>query len=173
MRFMNRDFGYSQRPWLRHYRVSPDIEVPTKTVLDAYWAYIRRFPRTPALRYFDYSIDYAEFNHQVNCFTAMLAVRGVGPGDRVALSLQNDPEFAIALLGAWMRGAIVVPLNPMFRQKGLEYHLRDAGARTWIVLNELATEEARAAAAAAGVEHVITTEELADLLKEHYPTYVM
>jgi long-chain acyl-CoA synthetase len=57
----------------------------------------------------------------------------------------------------------------MFRQKELEYHLRDSGARLWLALDTLATPEARAAAGSAGVEHVLATGELPGLLGGHAP----
>ncbi len=160
---------YGQKPWLRHYRVSPEVPVPSFTVLDAFENHARRAPEAPALRYFDATVTFAELNHRAECFASLLAALGIQPLDRVALSLQNDPEFAIAQLGAWKRGAIVVPLNPMFRQKELEYHLRDSGARLWLALDELASTEARAAAGNAGVEHLIPVSELPGLLARHAP----
>ena len=143
--------------------------MPEITVLDAFYSHARRTPLSPALHYFDSSLNFADLNWQAGCFAALLAVRGVARGDRVAVSLQNDPEFAVAQLGTWMLGGILVPLNPMFRQQELEFHLRDAGARVWLALDELATPEARAAADRAGVECVITSTELPGLLKEHIP----
>ena len=126
----------------------PNCPVPQGTVLDAFEAHARSAPESPSLRYFDDTITFGELNDRAERFAALLTARGIGKGERVALSLQNDPEFAVALLGAWKRGAVVVPLNPMFRQKKIEYHLRDSGARVWIALEELATPEHRAAAAA-------------------------
>src|SRR5215467_2972837 len=141
---------YSRKPWLQHYRVPAELPQPSRTVLDVFEEHARGAPQAPAIRYLDETISFACVEDQAQRFAAMLAARGIGKGDRVALSLQNDPEFAIAELGAWKRGAIVVPLNPMFRQKELEYHLRDSGARAWLALDELATPEHRAAAAGAG-----------------------
>jgi long-chain acyl-CoA synthetase len=42
-----------------------------------------------------------------------LAADGIGPGDRVAITLPNGWRFAVALLGALGTGATVTPLNPM------------------------------------------------------------
>ncbi len=77
----------------------------------------------------------------------------------MALSLQNNPQFAVAQYGAWKRGAVVVPLNPMFREKELRYHLQDSGARVWVALDSLATQEARRAVASSPVERVVLTSE--------------
>ena len=160
---------YAHKPWLQHYRVAAELPVPAHTVLDAFEAHADRAPGAPAIRHFDDTITFGDLNDRAERFAALVAGLGVGKGDRVALSLQNDPEFAIAQLGAWKRGAVVVPLNPMFRQKEIEYHLRDSGARVWIPLDELATPEHRAAAAGAGVERVITRSELPELLAQRAP----
>ena len=42
-----------------------------------------------------------------------LAADGIGPGDRVAITLPNGWRFAVALLGALGTGATVTPLNPL------------------------------------------------------------
>ncbi|WP_254629374.1 AMP-binding protein, partial [Micrococcus sp. GbtcB5] len=55
--------------------------------------------------------------------------RGVGPGDRVTVMLPNAPAF-VAVYEAHMRlGAVMVPLNPLFTARELEYCLEDSGAR--------------------------------------------
>src|SRR5262245_8118161 len=98
-------------------------------------------------------------------FAALLAEWGIGKGDRVAISLQNDPPFAIVQLGTWKRGAILVPLNPMFKEKEIAYHLTDSGARVWITADSVYVELARGL----GVERVIHTAELTDLLAGQSP----
>ncbi len=160
---------YARKPWLQHYRVPSASPLPTRSVLDAFEAHAASAPAAPAIHHLDDTISLSALNHQADRFASLLAERGIGKGDRIALSLQNDPEFAVAELGGWKRGVIIVPLNPMFRQKELEYHLRDSGARLWLALDSLATPETRAAATAAGVEHIILTSELADLLTQHDP----
>ena len=41
------------------------------------------------------------------------------PGDRIAMYLQNVPQVLIAVLAAWKCGAVVVPCNPMLREREL------------------------------------------------------
>ncbi|HUQ93405.1 MAG TPA: AMP-binding protein [Bryobacteraceae bacterium] len=157
---------YSQKPWLRHYPVDEELPIPRITVLDCFEKRAGEAPDAPAIHHFDDTISFGEFEDRAERFASLLSRCGFVSGDRVALSLQNDPEFVIAVLGAWKRGGIVVPLNPMFRRKELEYHLADCGARVWIVLDSLATAENRDAAAAAGVQHVFTVQEFAGVLAQ-------
>jgi acetyl-CoA synthetase len=59
----------------------------------------------------------------------VLAARGVGPGDRVAVLMPQRPETALAHLAIYKRGAIAVPLTVLFRHDALQYRLEDSGAR--------------------------------------------
>src|SRR4051794_10648120 len=92
---------YSARPWLAHYNVPPELPVPGDSLIDAFEATVQRDPGAPAIYYFDRVISFGRLNQQASRFAAILAHRGVGRGDRIALAFQNDPQFAIAQLGAW------------------------------------------------------------------------
>ncbi len=46
---------------------------------------------------------------------AVLSDRGVRPGDRVAIVLRTEPAFLDAFFGAWLAGAVPVPLYPPVR----------------------------------------------------------
>src|SRR5437660_1204904 len=151
---------YSSRPWLTQYRSPAELAVPEWSMIDAFERTASRSPGAPAIHYFGETISFGQLDEMASRFAALLARWGVGKGDRVAVSLQNDPEFAVAELGAWKRGAILVPLNPMFKEKEIAYHLDDSGARVWIALDSAYAELALASA----VERVITARELMDIL---------
>ena len=53
-----------------------------------------------------------------------LAGRGVRPGDRVAIVLRTGPEFLDAFFGAWLAGAVPVPLYPPVRLGRLDEYAR-------------------------------------------------
>jgi long-chain acyl-CoA synthetase len=150
---------YAQKPWLAHYRVPHTLPLPSHTILDALESNARSRPQTIAIQYFDSTISYAELDHLASCFASLLAARGVSRGDRVALSLQNNPQFAIAQYGAWKRGAAIVPLSPMYKEEELAYQLTDSGAKVWVGLDSLFAASARPALEQAGVRHVFTTNE--------------
>jgi long-chain acyl-CoA synthetase len=80
-------------------------------------ATVRRAPDAPATHYRDATLTHRELDERSDAVAAVLAQRGVARGDRVALSLQNVPEFVIATLAAWKAGAIVVPISPMFKER--------------------------------------------------------
>jgi long-chain acyl-CoA synthetase len=54
---------------------------------------------------------------------------GVSPGDRVAISMRNTPEWALAFMAVTSIGAIAVALNALWQSDELEYCLDDCGAK--------------------------------------------
>jgi len=57
-----------------------------------------------------------------------LAVRGVGPGDRVAMLLGNRNEFVITLFAIARLGGIAVPISTREQTPGLAFMLNDCSA---------------------------------------------
>src|SRR5207237_9731083 len=66
-----------------------------------------------------------------------LPSRGIRAGDRVAICLENCPQFAIAYYGALRAGAIVVCLNPMHKAVELQHEFQDSGARVLVTSDQL------------------------------------
>ena len=54
---------------------------------------------------------------------------GVRPGDRVAISMRNSPEWMLAFCAATSVGAVVVAMNSLWTADEMEYGLVDSGAR--------------------------------------------
>ncbi|WPD18562.1 AMP-binding protein [Thermaerobacter composti] len=154
--------AYAARPWLKLYPdgVPADLPAPRQSAIGQFRATARRVGQRPAIHYFDRTVSFAELDRLSSALATALRDLGVGRGDRVALYLQNVPQFWITLLAAWKAGAIAVPLNPMFKESELEYHLNDSGASVLVSLESLYEEVARGALGRTGVRHVITTSEL-------------
>lgn len=57
------------------------------------------------------SYSYSEFGHALRRFAAGLSARGIGPGDRLLIHLENCPEALIAWLGCAYLGAVPVTTN--------------------------------------------------------------
>lgn len=53
-------------------------------------------------------------------------------GDRVAISMRNSAEWCVAFLGITCLGAVVTPLNSLWKSEELRYGLRDSGAKVLI-----------------------------------------
>ncbi|QES53957.1 acyl-CoA synthetase [Streptomyces venezuelae] len=120
---------YEARPWLGLLAPAQRAPVaPPPTVLHAFRDAVARAPERTALAYFDGRIRYAEADALSDSVAGHLAARGIRRGDRVAVMLQNTPHFVLAVLAAWKAGAVVVPLNPMYKAGEVGHILRDSGA---------------------------------------------
>jgi long-chain acyl-CoA synthetase len=119
------------RPWISLYRDmnAHPVDGGSLTVLDLF----RAVPRdAPAIRYFDATLDYAEVDRLSDALAGWLAARGVKKGDRIAVILQNTPHFIIATVATWKLSAVVVSLNPMYRQRELDRLFTDCAPRAII-----------------------------------------
>jgi len=88
----------------------------------------RRNPGHDALVLGDQRLTYAQLDAAANQVAGALAARGVGRGDRVALSCPNLPYFPIVYYGTLKAGATIVPLNVLLTEREIAYHLKDSGA---------------------------------------------
>lgn len=131
------------KPWLREYPawMPAELALPTASLIDVWERTVASRGDRPAVLHFDEAISFAEIDERASRFAAWLEDVGVAKGDRVALTLQNDPEFLVAQYGAWKRGCVVVPLSPMFKRKEIDFHLADSGARVWVVRDEILAAE--------------------------------
>jgi long-chain acyl-CoA synthetase len=58
-----------------------------------------------------YATSYAELASSTGRFSAELAFRGIGPGERVVIWGENSAEWIAAFFGCLLRGVIAVPLD--------------------------------------------------------------
>ena len=126
------------------------------------WA--RRQPDKVAVVFYGSTLSYGELDRLSDRYAALLASHGVKPGDRVAVMLGNCPQFYVAFYGCLKLGAVHVPVNPLFKKVELVYELNDSGARTLLVIDQLA-ELALEALPDTPVERVFVTS-FAEMLPE-------
>lgn len=74
-------------------------------------------------------ISYGMLWRDAKAFAATLQDAGIARGDRVAIVLPNCPEAAAAQHGAWLAGAVAVPLNFQARSRDFRPWLEHCGAR--------------------------------------------
>lgn len=75
----------------------------------------------------DRTWTYREFRADVLALAAGLLRLGVGKGDRVGLWAPNRPEWVVTQYATAEIGAILVNLNPAYRQNELDYALTQSG----------------------------------------------
>lgn len=88
-----------------------------------------RYPNKAATVFYDSILTYAELKRDAERLAGFLQREcGVERGDRVALYMQNSPQFVIGFYAILRADAMVVPINPMNTSSELAYMLRDSGA---------------------------------------------
>ncbi|MEI2810258.1 MAG: long-chain fatty acid--CoA ligase [Nocardioides sp.] len=91
----------------------------------------RKYPTRDAVVLGETRLTYAQVNAAANQVANLLTSRGIGRGDRVALTCPNIPYFPIVYYGILKAGAVVVPLNVLLKGREVAYHLADSQATAY------------------------------------------
>ncbi|MEE4203054.1 MAG: class I adenylate-forming enzyme family protein [Halieaceae bacterium] len=78
------------------------------------------------LVYADERWTYAEAARDIAAFAAWLVEQGIGPGDRIAISMRNYPEWMLAHWAINSIGAVVVGMNAWWVADEMAYALNDS-----------------------------------------------
>jgi acyl-CoA synthetase (AMP-forming)/AMP-acid ligase II len=93
----------------------------------------RSFPDRVAWIWDGRTRSYGESDRRADALAGALTERGIGPGDRVAILMDNRPEIVETMFGCWKAGLAVAPLNARFTASEIVFHVEDAGARVVVV----------------------------------------
>ena len=91
-----------------------------------------RRPEHPAIRFLERTITYAELNRQVDRLSHGLVRAGLRPRDICVLMMPNSIDWAIVYYALAKVGALVLPVNFLYRVGELEHIFKDSGARAFI-----------------------------------------
>ena len=86
----------------------------------------RHRPDHLAVVFGQHRVGYGDFDRSTNRVANAFAGLGVAKGERIATFLSNSLELLEVYWAAAKIGAVVVPLSPLLRGKGLSTLLRDA-----------------------------------------------
>jgi len=121
-------------------------------------------PDRTAVRLDDQALRYRDLNELSARAAAWLLRRGITAGDRVGLMAPNTPEFLTLYYGILRAGAVVVPMNPQFKSREVDYYLSDSAASLALAWHGVADEAAKGAASAGTDLVVIEPSDLAATL---------
>jgi fatty-acyl-CoA synthase len=149
-------------PHLAHWprRLPRELAVPATPLHFNLQVSAARWPGKPACLFLGRTLTYAQLDRQSTAIAAWLGAQGVAKGDRVALFLQNCPQFLVAFYGAMKAGAVVVPVNPMNRADEFGHYITDPATKVVICAADLAPIVGQANAAlppAERLHHVLVT----------------
>lgn len=97
------------------------------------WLSTAAFADRTYLVYEDERLTYAEAHAQVNSVAAWLFEQGVRPGDRVALSMRNYPEWLLIYWACISVGVAVVGMNAWWTAEEMAYALKDSEPKVLFV----------------------------------------
>jgi fatty-acyl-CoA synthase len=110
------------------------------------------------LRFGDQQVTYREANATANRYASVLAARGVGRGDVVAIMLRNSPNAVLAMLAAVKCGAIAGMLNYHQRGEVLAHSLGLLNVKVLVAETDLVS--AVTESGGAGATEALTIEDL-------------
>lgn len=82
-----------------------------------------------ALDYFGEKISFRKLNSMIDSVSSQLNIE---KGDIVIIPMQNIPQFVISEFAVWKKGGIVLPVNPSYSERELNFIIEDSGAKLMI-----------------------------------------
>ncbi|MFC1500247.1 long-chain fatty acid--CoA ligase [Candidatus Zixiibacteriota bacterium] len=125
--------------WLENYELGVPREFTDAdgTLNTMFSDTVAKYPESRSAIFYGRNFTFAEMGDMTARMTAKLRGLGVENGDRVAIILANLPHYIPAHFGVLGAGATVVPNNPLYTDKELEFQLKDSGAKVVIALDLL------------------------------------
>ncbi len=127
------------------------------------------YPDVPAVRHDDQVLSFAALDDAAARVAGVLRSRGVGEGDRVGIMLPNVAAFPALYYGVLRAGGVVVPMNPLLKEREVEYYLADSGAGLVFCWHEVADEVARGAKASGAQAQPVAPGDFEELLADAKP----
>jgi long-chain acyl-CoA synthetase len=89
-------------------------------------------PNKPAIIFDGRALSYMELDREAQRRALTLIAAGVGPGDRVALHMDNGSELAVSYFACFYAGAVAVPVNTRMKGPEIEYVLAHSSASIYV-----------------------------------------
>ena len=128
-----------QKPWLKFYPkdVPPNIDYPVVPLQNFLSDSAKKHGSRIAVNFEGKKITYEELNDLANQFANGLISLGIGRGSKVAIILPNVPQFVFCFYGALKVGATIVPCNPLYKERELEFQLSDSESEAIVILDNV------------------------------------
>ena len=120
-------------------RLPRELAIPETTLYFNLEVAAARFPDKAAYLFFGRALSFKALRQQAEGVAGWLQSVGVKAGDRVAIYMQNCPQYAAAFYGILRANAIVVPVNPMNRAEEFKHYITDPQTRVVICTADLAS----------------------------------
>ncbi|TQO38585.1 acyl-CoA synthetase (AMP-forming)/AMP-acid ligase II [Arenibacter algicola] len=116
------------------------IQAPQRLLGDGLINSAHRYPTKTAIIVKNTTYTYGQLNTDAMKLAHALIERGIEPGDRVAIYMENSWACAVSIFGASLAGAVFLVVNPQTKANKLQYILNDSGAKALIANIKLQRE---------------------------------
>jgi len=116
---------------------------------------ISRYSRRKAVVLGREKINYSELYEYINRVSSGIVGLGIEEGDKVGILLKNSIEFIVSYFAILKAGAIVVPINYMFKEEEIKYILENSECCTVISSSEFISTIKRLRLRLDKLKHVI------------------
>ncbi len=125
-------------------RLARTVTLPETSLWHNLEVSARRYPTKAATLYFGRAKTYETLHAEAQALAGWLRAQGVRRGDRVALFMQNCPQYLVAYHAILRADAVVVPVNAMNKAEEFGHYIVDPGTKVVICGAELAAVVASA-----------------------------
>lgn len=131
----------TDRPWLADYAKGVNWDIPTDTyrnALELVEATFQNFAAGPAQENLGYTMRYSEVERLSRELATFFQVKGLKPGDTLAIQMPNVLQYLVTLFAGIRAGLRMVNINPLYTPAEMRGPLRDSGAKAIVILANFA-----------------------------------
>lgn len=131
--------NYLDRPWLKNMDplVPRDVQLPEIPVYQFLLDSFTKAPQNIAVYYYGCEMTYSDLESLTNKFANSLVLLGIKKGDRVAMFMDNCPQYIIAFFAILKVGGTIVQASPLLSERELFSILTDSEAKGIVTLDYL------------------------------------
>jgi long-chain acyl-CoA synthetase len=124
------------RPWLDYYGDVPaTLEYPEIALHEAVAATVKRIPDAIAFDFFGRTATYGELGEEIDRCADALAAIGLGPGERITISMPTSPQGVTAFYAATKLGAVASMIHPLSTSAEITHYLDLSQSRFALTLD--------------------------------------
>ncbi|SLL35910.1 acyl-CoA synthetase (AMP-forming)/AMP-acid ligase II [Mycobacteroides abscessus subsp. abscessus] len=148
----------TEKRWLKLYpdQIAKNVYYRADTLPQLLENAAKEYSKHKAIHFMGKEITFQTLYKKTLKLASYLQSLGIEKGDRVAVMLPNIPQTVISFYAILQTGGIVVPVNPLYQEREIEFIMKDSGAKVIITL-DLLYNRVEKVKEQTDLEHIIVT----------------
>lgn len=144
--------------WHKHYpsEIPTHIKYDQKPLQDFLIQSAMRYNQKKALHFKGKEMSFQDLFSEAKKMANYMQSLGLEKGDKVAIMLPNCPQSVISYYATLLAGGVVVQTNPLYKERELEYQMKDSDA-TFIVCLDILLPRVTNVRGNTSLKHTIVT----------------